>query len=105
MYLHDQSQKITHFENNVVCLDFIDPLKNYPFHQSPSKTVHILEIGCKEILCIEYYSCGRDIYISFRCEISMNTLISDEMVMHFGNWPIKKDILLIFNVTFLFYYH
>ena len=45
MYLQDQSQKINHFKNNVLCLDFIDPLaKHCLFHQSLTKVVHTLEI-------------------------------------------------------------
>ena len=62
----------------------------------------ILEITFKELVYIEYQSRGN---VSFGCEISMNTLISDEMILHFGYWPKKMHILSIFYVFFLFYYH
>ena len=41
MYLHDQSNKLTHFENNVLSLDFINPLQDHClFYQSLAKRVH-----------------------------------------------------------------
>ena len=65
MYLIDQSQKITHFGNNVLYLVVIDPPENHcVFHQSLAKVVvHILEITCKEIAHIGYQSWGRGCYI------------------------------------------
>ena len=48
---------ITHFGNNVLCLNFIEPPQNHClFHQSPVKVVHILEITHKEIVYIWYQS-------------------------------------------------
>ena len=45
--LHDQLQKITHFGNNVLCIDFIDLLQNLCLFQQPlAKIVHILEVIC-----------------------------------------------------------
>ena len=90
MYLHDQSQKTTYFGNNVLYLNFIDPLQNCFFHPSPTKIVHILEITCKEIVYIGYQS-WED--ASSGCEISMNTSITDEIIMYFGNWPKKKKCI------------
>ena len=55
MHLHDQSQKIIHFGNNVLCFNFIYPLQNLClFYQSPAKVVHILKITYKEIMHIRY---------------------------------------------------
>ena len=57
MYLHDQSQNISHVGNNLLCFDFTDPPQNRClFHQSPAKIVHILEIACKETVYIRYQS-------------------------------------------------
>ena len=50
MYLHDESQKITYFENNVLYLDFFGALQNHClFQQLLAKIMqNILEITCKE---------------------------------------------------------
>ena len=43
--LHDQSQKISHLGNYVLCFDFMDSLQNHClFYQSPAYIVHILKI-------------------------------------------------------------
>ena len=69
MSLHNQSQKITHFGNNVFCLDFINPLQNHClFHKSLAKIVHVLELFAKK-LCIVISVMG-DVYVSFRGEIN-----------------------------------
>ena len=80
-------KKITFFGNNVPCMDFIEPLQNHClFRQSSAKIVHILEITCKESIYIEYQSWGKkDMCVSLGCEISINTFISYEMVVYFGN--------------------
>ena len=92
MYFHDQSQKIKIIENNVMCLDFIDPLqKSFSFHYSSAKIVHILKITCKEVVYIRYQS-WEGMYIFWEI-VSMNALISDEMITHFSNWPEKCFII------------
>ena len=104
MYLHDHSQKIIHFRN-VLCLNFIDPLRNHSlFHLVPAKIMHILEITCKKIVYwisimgekrnkIKFYTVG--------CEIDMNMSISNEMIMHFGNWS-RKCIFYQFSMLAFF---
>ena len=59
MYLLGQLQIFSHFGNNVLCLDFIDPPQNYClFHQSPAKILYILENTCKEIVYVRYQALG-----------------------------------------------
>ena len=54
-------KKITHFENNGLCLDFIDILQNYYlFHESLAKILHIFEIANKEIVYYGYQSWGKN---------------------------------------------
>ena len=79
--LHDQSQKITHFENNVFCSDFIDSPQNLTalFINPPAKTVYILG-HCKDIVYNWTLVMGRG--KSVGCEVSMNTLISDESLIN-----------------------
>ena len=58
-------KKIAHYGDNVLCLDFIDPLQNHCFfHQSPAKIMHILEITFKEIMYIQYQT-WEDVHIIF----------------------------------------
>ena len=87
MYLYDQSQKITHYGSNLLCLDFIDPPQYYClFHQSRTKIVHSLEITCKEIVYILDISHGKKYAcLSLGCEIITNASISG--YHSFGNWP------------------
>ena len=48
--------------------------------------MYILEIACEKKLFIFNISHGGGRgYISFEYETSINTSISDEMIMHFGN--------------------
>ena len=55
MHLHEQSQRITHFGINVLCLDLISSLLNHClFHKSLAKIVHILEISSEETMYIGY---------------------------------------------------
>ena len=59
MYLHEQSQKISHFRNNVLWLGFIDSSQNHClFQQSSAKIVHILGITSEEIVYFKYLSWG-----------------------------------------------
>ena len=63
MHFHDQSQKMTYFVNNVLCLDFIGSPQNHClFHKSLAKIVHSLEIISKETVYIGYqpWEEGRD---------------------------------------------
>ena len=76
-------------------LDFIDPMQNHClFHQSSAKTVRIFRNHLKRncVYCL-LVIVGGDVSISFGCEFSINASISDEMIMHFGNWPKKMHIL------------
>ena len=94
MCLYDQSQKITHYGSNVLCLDFIDPAQYYClFHQSPTKIMHSLEITCKKFCTLDI-SNGKCMY-SLGCEIRMNASISDEIILYFGNWH-KKCLFINF---------
>ena len=69
-------------------LDFIGPLQNHClFYQSLAKIVCILEFTCKEIAYIGYQSWGGK--KSVGCELNINMLISDEMIIYFGSWPKK----------------
>ena len=98
-YIFAWFTKFTYFGSNVF-FNFVDPPQNHClFHQSRANVVHILEITCKEITYIEYQSRKK-----IMCKISMNTLIRDEMIMHFSDWPKECIFYQFFMQLFSFYY-